>query len=130
MSQNVLIVDDDKGIISLLEKVLSNEGYNVFTASDSEKTFKILNNTLIQVIYLDLQLINSTGIEICRKIRCNHSLIWICAITGYAEKFEIAECRDAGFDDYFIKPIDLDMILKTTKIALERFNRWDILSKQ
>jgi CheY-like chemotaxis protein len=48
----------------------------------------------------------------------------IYAITGWSGLFEIEECREAGFDDYFKKPISLDILFKSVEDAFEKLNRW------
>ena len=45
-------------------------------------------------------------------------------MTGYGSIFELAECRDAGFEDYFLNPIDLAMFLDTAAAAFARLERW------
>ena len=57
------------------------------------------------------------GIELCWKIR-------IYAITGWSTLFEVEECREAGFDDLFTKPIKLDVLLKAVEDAFEKIYRW------
>jgi len=46
------------------------------------------------------------------------------AITGWAGLFEVEECREAGFDDFFIKPVEFDMLQKAVEDAFERVERW------
>ncbi len=48
----------------------------------------------------------------------------IFAITGWAPLFEIEECREAGFDDYFEKPLDMDMLLGVVADAFKKLDRW------
>jgi hypothetical protein len=45
-------------------------------------------------------------------------------MTGYTSVFELASTREAGFDDYFLKPLKLDLILKATEDAVEKVTRW------
>ena len=49
----------------------------------------------------------------------------IYAMTGWSALFEVAECREAGFDDYFEKPLDMEMILVLVGQAFERLERWE-----
>jgi CheY-like chemotaxis protein len=48
----------------------------------------------------------------------------IYAITGYASLFQLSECLDAGFEDYFKKPVNVSTLLKTAESAFEKVNRW------
>ena len=47
------------------------------------------------------------------------------ALTAFASEYHIEECRQAGFDDYFVKPFKLDVILKALEAAFARTQRWD-----
>jgi hypothetical protein len=46
------------------------------------------------------------------------------AVTGYASLFELWECREAGFEDYFIKPVRLSMLLEAAGHAFMKQHRW------
>ncbi len=48
----------------------------------------------------------------------------IYAITGYASLFELADCREAGFDDYFQKPVEMKTLLKADQDAFKKIDRW------
>ncbi len=62
--------------------------------------------------------------ELCARIRKTLPMAIIHAITGYASLFELSECREAGFDDYFIKPISLKSLRQVTKDAFIKLERW------
>jgi CheY-like chemotaxis protein len=64
------------------------------------------------------------GIELCQEIKKDLPMSIIHAVTGYASLFDLAECRKAGFDDYFTKPVNLKMLTKSASNAFEKLNRW------
>jgi CheY-like chemotaxis protein len=78
----------------------------------------------INIIFLDLKLFGVSGIELCRKIRKMKPLAIVHAVTGWAALYEIEECREAGFDDFFTKPVNLELLLKATGAAFEKLERW------
>jgi len=123
-SNNVLIVDDDVNILSLFKEFLTEHGYNIFVADNAKDALDIVKATSIPVIYLDLQMPEMTGIELCKEIRKFNQLTWICAITGANSLFEISKAREAGFDDYFAKPIDMAVLNHNTAESFNRFFRW------
>jgi DNA-binding response OmpR family regulator len=45
-------------------------------------------------------------------------------VTGYTSLFEIAECREAGFDDYFTKPVEMKLLVKSADVAFEKLEKW------
>ena len=124
MDKKVLVVDDEINQLQLLNSFLSDEGYSVYTADSGKGALDTLKKESIFIIYSDLQMPAMNGIELCKKIREVNQLAWVCAITGARSLFEIAECREAGFDDYFLKPLDLALILKNTQDAFLRLERW------
>jgi len=64
------------------------------------------------------------GIELCRQIKKDKPVSIIYAITGWTGLFEVEECREAGFDDYFTKPFQLDVLFKAVDDAFEKLDRW------
>jgi DNA-binding response OmpR family regulator len=125
MVQNkILIVDDEKAIINLMELAFVRAGFEVRSAESGEEALKILKTDKIQIMFLDLNMSGMNGIELCQAIRKNMTLAMIFAITGYASLFELSDCRDAGFDDYFKKPVNIKTLVATAQDAFEKINRW------
>ena len=48
----------------------------------------------------------------------------IFAITGYASIFELADCRDVGFEDYFKKPVNIKLLIHAVEEAFKKIERW------
>jgi len=124
MEKRILIVDDEKMIRKMMNQAFSMEGYRVYEAESGEDALKLLANEKVQVMFLDLNLPGMDGIELCREIRKSFPLAVIYALTGYASLYELADCREAGFDDYFTKPASLDVLSRAAKEAFERLARW------
>lgn len=124
MEKKILVVDDEKMILGMMEKALSREGYKVLTAGDAEKALDILKENTVHVMFLDLKLPGMNGIDLCKAIRKDNSMSIIYAVTGYASLFELSGCREAGFDDYFTKPVDLKVLFKAAKDAFDKIDRW------
>ncbi|MEA1968722.1 MAG: response regulator, partial [Thermodesulfobacteriota bacterium] len=125
MIQNkILIVDDEKAIITLMEQFFSRAGYEVRSAESGEDALELLQKDIIQVMFLDLNMPGMNGIELCRAIRKDMPMAMIFAVTGYASLFELSDCREAGFDDYFKKPIKIKTLIDAAENAFEKINRW------
>ncbi len=124
MKGEILVVDDELSIRDLFEDVLSDAGYDVRLAENAEQALHILKEERIGVIFLDLRLFGMNGIELCRKIRQTNPISIIYAVTGWAALFEIEECRQAGFDDYFTKPVRSEVLTKAVEDAFEKLGRW------
>ena len=78
----------------------------------------------IYVMFFDIKLPGMTGVELCRQVRKDNHIALIFAMTGYGGLFEPSDCREAGFDDCFAKPIRVEMILKVAREAFEKLDRW------
>ncbi|HPC74179.1 MAG TPA: response regulator [Syntrophales bacterium] len=124
MERKILIVDDEAAARQVLEEMLSASGYGVVSAAGAGEALDILSREDINVIFLDLKLFGISGIELCRKIRTMKPMAVIYAVTGWAALYEIEECREAGFDDFFTKPVNLDVLLKAAADAFEKLDRW------
>ena len=77
-------------------------------------------------MFLDLNLPKMNGIDLCKKIRINNPVSMIYAITGYATIFEVFECRQAGFDDFFPKPFSAKIVMKAAEDAFDKIDRWNL----
>lgn len=118
--KTILVVDDEESIRDILEKAFGRAGYMVRSAASAEEALDILGQENIQVMFLDLNLPEMNGVELCNQIRKNSPIAVIYAITGYALPFELADCREVGFDDYFVKPVKLKILLKAAQDAFEK----------
>ncbi len=124
MWKRILVVDDEEGIRDILTKAFTRAGYEVKTAASAEEALEILNQELYPLQYIDLQLPEMNGIELCRRVRRENPTSMLIAITGYASVFQIVEARDAGFDDYFLKPFKVEDLLESAKDAFKKLERW------
>ncbi len=124
MKGKILVVDDEASVRELFSGVFGDENYEVIAAEDGNTALDILKQDNIDVIFLDLKLFGMNGIDLCRQIRETKPVSMIFAITGWAPLFEIEECREAGFDDYFEKPLDMDILLDVVEDAFKKLERW------
>ncbi|MFO7752278.1 MAG: response regulator [Desulfobacteraceae bacterium] len=120
----ILVVDDERSVIKLMENVFRKQGYETRAAESAEEALSLLENEKIHVMFLDLNLPGMNGVELCREIRKQMPMALIYAITGYASLFELSDCREAGFDDYFKKPVQINTLIKTAEDAFKTLNRW------
>ena len=116
----ILVVDDEKAILHMFSLAFSKKGYRVRSAENAEEALNILKTEKIHV--MDLPGMN--GIELCRAIRKDMPMAILYALTGYASLFELSDCRDAGFDDYYKKPVSMSVLLESAKAGFEKTERW------
>jgi DNA-binding response OmpR family regulator len=122
--KKILVVDDEKAIVSLLKQAFSRAGFEVRPAASAEEALKALEQEDIMVMFLDLNLPGMNGMDLCRRIKKDKPMAIVFAVTGYASLFELVDCREAGFDDYFKKPVEMKNLVKAAQEAFERIDRW------
>jgi len=124
--KKILVVDDEVLILDVLKKAFGSAGYTVLTAESAEDALKILKDETVLVMFLDIRLPGMSGVELCKKIRIEDQIGIIHALTGYSNIVGLLECRAAGFDDFFVKPVKLDILLKAAQDAFEKLARWKV----
>jgi CheY-like chemotaxis protein len=122
-----LIVDDEVNILDILKELFSNEGYKVLAAGSAEEALDMLRQESVMVMFLDLKLPGMSGVDLCKQIRKENQIAVIHALTGYSNLFGLLECRAAGFDDFFTKPVGLPVLLKAAEHAFEKIERWKVV---
>ncbi len=122
--KKILVVDDEVSILAMLKETLTSAGYKVRTAKNADEALKILKTETIMVMFVDLRLPGMNGIDLCWKIREKDKISIVYAFTGYSTFYGLLECRAAGFDDFFVKPVASKLILKAAKDAFEKLGRW------
>ena len=126
MDRRILVVDDEQAIRDVLEKALTRAGYTVLAAESAEDALEILRYESIMVMFLDLNLDGMNGVDLCRHIRQENPVGILYALTGYTDLFGLLDCRRAGFDDFFTKPVSLETLFQAAKEAFDRLERWDV----
>lgn len=109
---NILLIDDDKNVGELLQKILKNP--NLSVACTEETALEMISKQKYSTILLDINLgINVSGIDVLGKIRqiqgCEK--IPVIAITAYAMMGDKDKIINSGFDDYISKPFDSDELI-------------------
>ena len=119
LSQNILVVDDDRNLANSFKLILESVGYNVDTVhSGLAALYKITKKTYDLVI-LDWILPDMLGDEVAKKIEENHSYTDIIFITGYSMLKGEAEGQ-LDKKEILMKPIEPDSLLETATKRLAR----------
>jgi two-component system, OmpR family, response regulator len=100
----VLIVDDHREVLELVERALSRDQHQVFTADSAERALEELGARNPDIIVLDLGLPDGSGEDLCRTIRSTSDSPAILVLTAQSAVASRVRCLDAGADDYLTKP--------------------------
>ena len=115
----ILIADDNRQIITVLEKYAKNEGHEVISAYDGKDA---LNKALLipfDAILLDVMMPHMDGFSVCKEIR-KHSAVPIIMVTAKKEDSERVMGLDIGADDYVVKPFSPSEVMARIRAVTRR----------
>ena len=115
----ILVVDDDRGVRTSLDRALTFEGYEVETAADGLAALETLTDD-IDVMILDVTMPNMNGLVVCRRLRDKGSDLPILVLTARHTTQDRVAGLDAGADDYLVKPFALEELLARVRALLRR----------
>jgi cyclic di-GMP phosphodiesterase len=120
---NILVVDDEEGVRSYLDRLLTHEGYTVTFATDGRSALASIAGAAPDVVLLDVNMPELSGLDVCRQLRRDTAtrLTPIVLITASSE--ERIHGLDAGADDFLTKPIDIPELLARVR-ALVRLKQY------
>jgi len=120
----VLLVDDDPRLRTLLQDELEDEGYQVSTAADAAGAWDQLNHcSPPDLLVLDWSLPDGSGPEVCQRMREAGITLPVLMLTGHDDVTDRVLALDAGVDDYLVKPFSVEELLARLR-ALQR-RRWE-----
>lgn len=116
----VLVIDDDKNIRFFIKEALELNKYTVFTANNGVEALKVLEDTHIDLVIVDIMMPQMDGYQFTKELRLVNETMPILMVSAK----QLSEDRKKGFlvgiDDYMTKPIDLEEMLLRMKALLRR----------
>jgi len=121
----VLVVDDDPAVSTLLERLLTHEGYAVHLAADAPSTLAAVASHNPDVVLLDVMLPGGNGFTICQHLKQDVAtrLTPVILVTGMTDRESRIRGRQAGADDFLPKPVDPQELLARVS-SLARLKRY------
>ncbi|WEK53057.1 MAG: response regulator transcription factor [Candidatus Cohnella colombiensis] len=119
----ILLVDDEKEIVKLMEIYFRHEDYRLLTASDGQEALNQLENNHVDVIILDVMMPHMDGIETCMKIRESHDMP-IIFLSAKSQDIDKIAGLSIGGDDYVSKPFNPLELMARVKSQLRRYQRF------
>lgn len=114
----ILVIDDDQKITSMMQRVLTFEGHDVFLAAGGEEGLREAARVEPDLVILDIMMPGMDGWDVCRQLRLESDLP-ILMLTARDEVADRVRGLDAGADDYLVKPFALEELLARVR-ALQR----------
>jgi len=115
---NILVVDDEEALRTVLSGELAGEGYKVETASDGDEAIDIVKKNKFDLILLDIKMPRVDGFEVLKFVKQNYPHIKIIMLTGFADLKNAIESKKLGAEDFISKPYDLVDLLTTIERVL------------
>ncbi len=129
MKEKILIVEDEKDIVKMLEYNLKKEGFRTLSVNDGEDALELANKEHPDIVILDLMLPGMDGLEVCKALKkeSKTASIPIIMLTAKSQETDKVIGLELGADDYVTKPFSLRELLARIKAVLRRVKEKDAL---
>jgi K+-sensing histidine kinase KdpD len=117
---SVLLVDDDVNILDTAKDILEEAHYEISTAANGARAIELLDQKAFNVVIVDFQLPDTTGLELARLVRERNDHTLVVLMTGHASLEMAVKAIQEAVYDYLIKPVDPAQLQRTIERALEK----------
>lgn len=121
----VLVIDDDEGMIELLQLLLAPASSEIITASSGQEGVELVKKHAPDVIILDLMMPEMDGWTVCQTIR-KSSDAPILILSAIDSPGLVAQALDAGADDYLAKPVSSSTLIARLNRLVKRSKKVDL----
>ena len=116
--RKVLVVDDDPVVGKSFDRVLSDKGYVVITASNGKEALDKLGAESFDVVYTDIKMPGMDGLEVAERVKAKRPWVPVVIVTGYGTTANEARAEAAGVSAFLHKPLSPDMIEGSAEKAM------------
>jgi DNA-binding NtrC family response regulator len=127
---NVLIVDDQEGILETLSAILEEKGYRTDTAKTGGEAIEKSKTNFYNVALLDIKLPDIEGTKLLTRIEETSPRMVKIMVTGYASLENAMEALNLGADAYIMKPVDPENLLKVINEKLKAQREAEKMSQE
>jgi two-component system response regulator HydG len=118
--ERLLVVDDAADTRDLLQRNLTAQGYQVFTAAGVAEAVRILESTAMDLVITDLKMPGTSGLDLIRHVRENFKSVEVMVITGYPSIEGAVTAVKIGAEDYLSKPFTQEELISAVRRTLEK----------
>ena len=121
----ILIVDDNQHMRGILKELLRAAGVSdIKEASDPLEAFEYMKSSLVDLLLVDLSMPLMDGVEFTRMVRTNENspnhFLPIIMITGHSERSRVNAARDAGVNEFLVKPVTAKGLMERLSLIVNR----------
>jgi DNA-binding response OmpR family regulator len=118
--QKILIVEDDRAILTGLTDLLQSENYRVTAAMDGKTALERYKRDKPDLVLLDIMIPEKSGYEVCKEIRKSDTGTPIVMLTAKSQEVDKVVGLELGADDYIVKPFGVQELLARIRACLRR----------
>ncbi|MBA7656393.1 Regulatory protein AtoC [subsurface metagenome] len=118
--ERILVVDDARDTLEVLQRNLSSKGFTVFTASSVAEGIRIIESTPIDLVITDLKMPKVNGLDLIRHVRENFKNTEVMMITGYATVQGAVTAVKTGAEEYLTKPFTDEELFASVRRTLDK----------
>lgn len=124
MKPAILVVDDDRAVCEVLQDVLSEHVFNVYSCHQGKEALTMLaQHPEISLVMLDMMLPDTNGLLVLQQLQRQHPDVLVIMLTGMGSEAEMVIGLEMGADDYIAKPFNPRVVVARAKAALRRGTR-------
>ncbi|MEM8601776.1 MAG: response regulator transcription factor [Bacteroidota bacterium] len=120
---HLLLVEDDPDLSTLVATRFTDAGYEVTTADTGPAALDAVARRVPDLVLLDVMLPGLDGLEVCRRLRADHPLLYIIMLTARSDELDRVVGLEVGADDYVTKPFSMQELVARVRAALRRLRR-------
>ncbi|MBP6407233.1 MAG: response regulator [Fusobacteriaceae bacterium] len=118
--KNILVIDDESTVRALLKEIIMDMNYGFFEAARAEKGLKILEKEEISLVFLDIQLPNTNGLDILPKIKDLYPNTPVYLISAFHNMESVIKNMNLKVEGFIPKPFDIYKINEIVESELEK----------
>ena len=122
----ILIIDDEKPVLEMLELSLASEGYEVLTAESGREGLKIFAHEAPEIVITDIKMPGMDGIEVLKRINASDIEAEVIVITGHGDMDSAIQALQNGASDFITKPVRDEVLM----VSLERAKKKLAMARQ
>ncbi len=118
--KKILIVDDDRTILTSFSEILQSKGYSIDTAESGTEAISKTEKDYFNLVLLDIKLPDMEGIDLLNSIRETNPRMMKIVVSGYASLENSVAALNRGADAYLIKPVDPEELVRIVGEKLKK----------
>jgi len=126
---SILIVDDEKTMLTLLDKILSREGYQVICAESGKSALQLMQDNTIDLVISDLKMEGMSGFDLLKVVKEQYAGVGVIIMTAYGDTYTVKDALLLGADEYITKPFksfEISMVVERTYWRLLARSKQDV----